>query len=161
MVSIKAAINKYKIGLIILSGLILVVVLFIFYFKYLEKNSNYSTGFIEINQKIINIEIASSPINQYFGLSKRKSLCADCGMLFIFTDKQIREFVMRNMEFPLDIIFIADGRIINIAENLEPEGNNPINKYKSIAPADKVLELNGGYCQKHGIEVGDSVIFND
>ncbi|MDP2944512.1 MAG: DUF192 domain-containing protein, partial [bacterium] len=61
------------------------------------------------------------------------------------------------MEFPLDIIFIEGGIIKNIAANLEPEGNNPTRIYESDGPADQVLEVNGGYCQKYNIRPGDKV----
>lgn len=116
---------------------------------------------IKINDKIIKVEIASSPWRQYFGLSNRDSLCLDCGMLFIFPDKQEREFVMRNMNFSLDIIFIADGRIVSISEKLEPEGSQPVNSYKSLVPVDMVLEVSGGYSQRHGIKINDQIVSYD
>ncbi|MDP2944440.1 MAG: DUF192 domain-containing protein, partial [bacterium] len=64
---------------------------------------------LKINQQEIKVEIASTLKQQYRGLSGRKSICADCGMLFNFSDSGVRSFVMRDMEFPLDIIFIEGG----------------------------------------------------
>ncbi|MFA5024340.1 MAG: DUF192 domain-containing protein [Patescibacteria group bacterium] len=115
---------------------------------------------LKINNSVIKVEIATRPQTQYQGLSGRKSLEANAGMLFDYTDKQIREFVMRNMNFPLDIIFIADGKIINIAANLTPEGAQPKEIYRSAQPVNQVLEVNGGYCEKNGIKVGDQVLIN-
>lgn len=108
------------------------------------------------NQKI-SVEIVRSPWQQYRGLSFRESLPPENGMLFLFPDKQARDFVMRQMRFPLDIIFIEDNKIQSIAADLEPEGASPQKIYSSSGPVDAVLELNGGYCARHNIKIGDLV----
>jgi len=118
------------------------------------------TAIVKIDAQEIPVEIAATPAATYRGLSDRPSLAPGCGMLFNFNDKQKQEFVMRDMNFPLDIIFIAAGKIIKIAADLPPEGHNPANIYDSGAPADQVLEVNGGYCREKGINVGDNVLVN-
>jgi uncharacterized membrane protein (UPF0127 family) len=126
--------------------------------------NNYLNGefkSVSLDNHLIKAELATSPDSQYLGLSNRDSLCSNCGMLFIFPEKDEQDFVMRDMKFPLDIVFLSDNSIINIEQQLPPEGNDPINIYKSIAPADKVLELPGGYCENNGIKVGDKLIIND
>ena len=117
-------------------------------------------GTIRIENSIINVEMADTPREQYRGLSNRPSLCADCGLLFNFPDQKVRGFVMRDMMFPLDIIFISSGKIIKIAKNLLPEGHETKNIYSSEAKADKVLEVNAGFCEKNGIKIGDQVFYN-
>lgn len=112
---------------------------------------------VKIGHQEIRAEIAATPLAIYRGLSARPALGADCGMLFNFSNRKEREFIMRNMKFPLDIIFIADKKIIKIAANLPPEGHNPTRIYQSGEPADQVLEVNGGYCEQKGISVGDRV----
>lgn len=158
--------HKRKKLYLLLLGLILVII-FLFCFI-ITIGVNRVNGINRINQKVeyknieikgynIKAEVTSDSWRQHQGLSNRDSLCADCGMLFIFPDKQIRKFVMRNMKFPLDIIFILDNKIINIAENLAPEGASPINIYASTVPVNNVLEITAGYAQKNGIKVGDTV----
>ena len=115
------------------------------------------TGSLKIGTQAINIELAENDQQWYQGLSDRDSLCAGCGMYFIFPAKDKLDFVMRNMRFPLDIIFISDDKILNIAENLAPEGNETKNIYSSAGEANRVLEVNAGYCQMHGIKAGDSI----
>jgi len=115
---------------------------------------------IKINNSFIKVEIAASLRDQYQGLSGRQFLEVNAGMLFTYPDKQIREFVMRNMNFPLDILFISGDRIIKIAPNLKPESFSPQIVYRSDEPVDKVLELNGAYCEREQIKVGDRVLFN-
>jgi len=112
---------------------------------------------IEINGKEIMVEMADTPAEHYRGLSNRKSLCEDCGMLFEFNNKKIRTFVMRDMNFPLDIIWIDDNIVIGVSKNLQPEGSGYKNYYKSPAPVDYVLEVNAGFADGEGIEVGDEV----
>lgn len=112
---------------------------------------------VKIGQQEIKAEVASTPARHYQGLSGREAICADCGMLFDFSDYGPKSFVMRNMKFPLDIIFIDDGIIRNIAANLQPEGANPQRIYESGGAANQVLEVNGGYCEKYNIKPGDKI----
>ncbi len=122
--------------------------------------------FVTINNTKIKVEIADTPELQYQGLSNREELCDNCGMLFVFPDKQILTFVMRDMNFPLDIIWIDDnlsaqaGKIVKINKNAIPEGSNPVMRYSSDMPVNYVLEINAGFCDGNGIEVGDSVEFD-
>jgi uncharacterized membrane protein (UPF0127 family) len=115
------------------------------------------TATVKINDRMIKAEVTTKPAAMYRGLSGRHSLCADCGLLFNFSDRAARQFVMRDMEFPLDIIFIGGGRIIKIAANLPPAGTPPEIIYNSDGPADQVLEVNAGYAAASGIKIGDIV----
>jgi uncharacterized membrane protein (UPF0127 family) len=116
------------------------------------------TTTLQINGREITAEVVTSSADLYHGLSGRANLCTDCGMLFVFNDDQNRDFVMRNMKFPLDIIFINQHQIQKIAANLPPEGNLPNTIYSSDSPADQVLEVNAGYTQRQGIKIGDTVL---
>jgi len=120
-------------------------------------NNSGRQAIVRINQQEIQVEIASTLDRQYRGLSGRESICADCGLLFNFSDSEVRSFVMRDMEFPLDIIFIEDGVIKNIAAALKPEGSKPTRIYASTGSVDQVLEVNGGYCERYNIKPGDSI----
>ena len=66
---------------------------------------------------------------------------------------------MRNMKFPLDIIFIKDDTIVEILENLEPEGSNPKEIYSSNQPVNSVLEINAGMSKQYDFKTGQKVIF--
>lgn len=121
-----------------------------------RENSEY----VIINNEKINIEIADTPESRYQGLSGRKELCDNCGMLFIFPDKQIRTFVMRDMNFPLDMIWINDNKVVKINKNTIPESSNPVMRYSSDVPVNYVLEVNGGFCDKNEIKVRDGVEFD-
>jgi uncharacterized membrane protein (UPF0127 family) len=118
-------------------------------------------NYVALDRNIkIKVETATTDSVRYQGLSNRESLCKNCGMLFVWPDKTIRTFVMRNMRFPLDIIFIADDKIVKIDSNLAPEGPNPKEIYESSVPVNYVLEINGGLSDLYGIEVGDEAFIS-
>ncbi|MDA3839667.1 MAG: DUF192 domain-containing protein [Patescibacteria group bacterium] len=116
--------------------------------------------YIKINDARINlIGIADNNDKAYLGLSFKESICANCGMLFPFDGKKIHNFVMRDMMFPLDIIWIDDNKIIKIDKNLQPEGHEVKNVYSSDQPVNNVLEVNAGFSDKKNIEIGDILVY--
>ena len=78
-------------------------------------------------------------------------------MLFRFPDRVQRAFVMRNMKFSLDIIFMDSGKVVKIFENLKPEGASPVAMYQSGQAVDEVLEINAGTAKRFSIKIGDSI----
>ena len=88
------------------------------------------------------------------GLSGRASLPPDYGMIFLYEDKDIPEFWMKDVLFPLDIIWIDDGVIIDIHENVPPPNpNTPDNQlelYSPKQPITMVLEVNAGVVKTLG-----------
>ncbi|MFP4040454.1 MAG: DUF192 domain-containing protein [Desulfosudaceae bacterium] len=111
---------------------------------------------VKIKNHKIFVELAQTTQEKYQGLSHRHQLCPYCGMLFVYPTAQERVFVMRNMNFPLDIIWIKDKKIVNINRNIQPE-KAPLKKYLSKQPVDLVLEVNGDFCRKNNIEIGDRI----
>lgn len=138
-----------------------------FAFLFLESKSvdkiDFNDGDVvvsKIKNKEINVELAVSPEKKYLGLSHRENIPDDFGMLFLFFDKEIRTFVMRDMKFNLDIVFIDENEIVKIYKNLSFEEFSQNIIYKSSTPVDKVLELKGGFCDQNKISVGDNFYFN-
>lgn len=126
------------------------------YIFFTKQDSDNITKVI-INDKIIEVEIADTPDERYQGLSGRESLCDNCGMLFVYSDKEARNYVMREMNFPLDIVFLNGDKIVKIDRDLEPEGEKPKNIYSSLVPVNYVLEVNGGVAGKNNWQVGDNI----
>lgn len=105
----------------------------------------------------ISVEIADTPQKRSFGLMYRRDLPESHGMLFLFPREEPLSFWMKNTPLPLDIIFInAAHTIVSIAHNTTPFSEKPL---PSGSPAQFVLEVNGGFCQRHGVAVGDRVEF--
>ncbi len=110
----------------------------------------------------IPVEISDSPAERTKGLSGKEFLSADVGMLFIFPVREIHRFWMPDMNFPIDIIWIVDNKVVGI----EREATNIFNRenpvfYLPPQAVDYVLEVNGGFARTKGLEVGADVSFEN
>src|SRR5215468_608682 len=119
--------------------------------------ANFST--LEIATKsgvhIFSVEMATTSDEKEKGLMYRKELADGKGMLFDFSPEQQISMWMKNTYISLDMIFIrADGRVLRIAENTEPESTAIIS---SGGLARGVLEVPAGTARKYGIAPGDRV----
>jgi uncharacterized membrane protein (UPF0127 family) len=111
----------------------------------------------------ITYETAISSEEKKSGLMNRTELDQNHGMIFVYDNADIRSFWMKNTLIPLDIIFLdSNKQIINI-EKAYPEPNTPdseLERYRSDAPAQYVIEVNQNFTDRHGIEQGDRVEFS-
>ena len=105
--------------------------------------------------QVFSVEMATTEQEKETGLMYRKELADGKGMLFDFSPEQEVSMWMKNTYISLDMIFIrADGRILRIAENTEPQSTKII---PSLGLAKGVLEVIAGTAQKYGIAPGDRV----
>ena len=113
-----------------------------------------------IKDVCIRAELATTDKARRRGLMFRKSMAEDKGMLFIFEQEFLAGFWMKNVRFPLDIIWIdSQKKIVDIYEYALPCKD----VCKTISPKANalfVLEVNAGFVKKQGIKIGDSLIFN-
>lgn len=116
-----------------------------------------------INNHKFNLKVAKTAKEKEVGLSETKSLSADNGMFFSFDKPDYYSFWMKNMNFPIDIIFIRDDTIVTIYENAKPPQNSneniPIYQPKDLS--DGVIEINSGLSSKYGFTKGDKVKFEN
>lgn len=114
-------------------------------------------GYICFDHSCIEVELAVTHEERRVGLMNRTSLPEDSGMLFIFDEEHIQKFWMKNVVIPLDIIWL-DGRgvIIHIDKNVMPCGEY-CKSFGLELSTKFVLELNGGYADRHNVNIGDSV----
>ena len=113
---------------------------------------------LEINGEVLDIEISADALSRTRGLSNRESLCENCGMVFIFGKESKYTFWMKDMNFPLDILYIQDDEIVEIFKDVQVLDN--ADEFTEIYPdvnADKVLELNAGWCEAYDVQVGDKI----
>ncbi len=105
-----------------------------------------------------NLKVARTSKEKEIGLSEEKNLGQNNGMLFTFEQEGYYTFWMKNMKFPIDIIYIRDGIIVTIYENVQPPKDNAnLPVYQPKSPADTVLEINAGLSSKYNFKEGDSV----
>jgi uncharacterized membrane protein (UPF0127 family) len=106
----------------------------------------------------IKVLVADTPTAAYQGLSDRASLGAYDGMLFVFPEAATRTFVMRRMQFPLDMVWITNGMVTDVKKQLPLEDvqfDSQLKLYSGAVPADMVLEVASGTADKLGFKVGD------
>lgn len=150
---------------IILIGGAILVVASLYFLTNLDETQNlkYHTGTIwfGINEtdKLI-VDIANTEEKRTRGLSYRKSLDEDRGMLFQFDQEAPHTFWMKDMHFPIDIIWIVRGKVVGIEENVpSPDPATPLNElptYSPPEPVDTVLETNAGWAKEQSVAIGDS-----
>ncbi len=117
------------------------------------------TADIFVGQSHFTVELARSSAEQALGLGKRGGLNPDSGMLFIFSKPSIQNFWMKDMEFPIDMVWIDENKkVIGFAENALPEDFPKV--YSSPKPASYVLEIGAGQVKIKSIQVGDEVNFD-
>ena len=94
------------------------------------------------------------------GLMFRENMGENEGMLFIFEAKEAQGFWMKNMKFPLDIIWVsAYKRIIDINENIPPCQGQICESYASRERIKYAIEVNAGFVKKNSIKKGQEVSF--
>ncbi len=105
------------------------------------------------------VSLAKTSQEKQIGLSKENSLAQDQGMLFIFEKPDYYSFWMKNMKFPLDILFIRDNTVVTIFTDVQTPlpTDETLPVYTPEEPADKVLEVNAGSIEKYHIKKGDEV----
>lgn len=119
------------------------------------------TSYLTIGEERIAVEIADTPQERQQGLMGRTLLFDGQGMLFVFDTPDYYSFWMRNVNFPLDIIFIsANSTIIGIRE-ADPCFSENCLLYVPAQPALYVLEVPQGYSAAHDITEGMTVEFGN
>ena len=109
---------------------------------------------VTIGKVTVQAEAVLTPERLYLGLSNRTELPEGRGMLFFMPAQEVQTFCMRGMRIPLDLIWIRDGRVAGLSRNVPPTfpGN-----LSSPEPVSHVLEVPGGFADRHGIKAGDRV----
>ncbi len=140
--------RKISIGF---SFLIIIAATFVGFFLI---NNQRHVPQVKIGGEIIKVDLAITTREQEQGLSGRSGLSANTGMLFIFDHSGKYPFWMKDMNFPIDMIWLSEsGEIIYIKKNALPDsypqafGPNKDAKY--------VLEVAPGFSDRTNLKEGD------
>ena len=136
-----------------LSPLIIMGIVFMICQKNIEASNQ-----VCFKGQCINVEIMRTRQEHSRGLQFRKTLDADSGMLFVFEKSYPYSFWMKDTLIPLDIIWIDESKkVIHIAHNVPPCKELPCPTYIPLSKALYILEVNAGYANKLGLQVGDII----
>ena len=136
-----------------------VIALYLFAYYFLPKLNSPDVEMKEIfigNAKM-QVELADTPEKMALGLSGRKSLDENNGMLFVFEEPDFHSFWMRGMKFPIDIIWFDENRkVVDYMKNTPPDSYPTA--FKPESRAKYVLETNSGWADTNNIKIGDTLI---
>lgn len=111
---------------------------------------------IVIDGTTLFVTYADDPDERHQGLSGVKALGTLEGKLFFFAEEGDHGFWMKDMNFPIDILWINnDLEIVHIEENVTPDSYPAV--YYPSAPARFVLETNAFFADTYKIEVGEKL----
>jgi len=145
---------------------IILVIVGVFYFWRIVfskmPNPPLTTDQIRVGSAVFTVELATTTLAEARGLSFRASLAEGTGMLFTFSPG-VQNFWMKDMNFPIDIIWIASGKVAGFVQDAMPQPGVALwnlTVYTSPDGVDRVLEVNAGTVAKDSIAIGNSVVFS-
>lgn len=104
----------------------------------------------------VEVRVADGMVKRYVGLSATDGLGDDEGMLFVHDESGEYAYVMRDMAFGLDIVFVAPNGTVTEIREAEPE-SRPYTRYRGTG--QYVLEVPKGWSDRNGVEPGDRLVF--
>jgi uncharacterized membrane protein (UPF0127 family) len=141
-------------GVIIFMALIFIFIQKIF-FSSSEVLDNQELIELRIDNVKVAVKISDTVEEKYKGLSFQDALAENEGMLFLHKNVGRHEYVMRDMKFDLDFVFIRDKEVVDIAKNVSKDYGGIV---KGATTYDKVLEVPAGWVDRNSIELEDKVI---
>ncbi len=140
--------------LFIISGIIIIVAAFWGWRRF--GYNDLRPQAVMIGNVSLIVDRVSSPAAVARGLSGRVRLPDKEGMLFVFPKPAVYRFWMKEMRFPIDIIWIGvEKKVVGFSENLAPESYPET--FAPPSPVQYVLEVNAGWVQRHNLALGAQV----
>ncbi len=150
--------NKIILSLIVAAGAVLILLVPIVFLKDEQPKEREKLQVLYVNERPVFTEVVSSKDEQERGLGGKESLPIDQGMLFVFGKPDLYAFWMKDMRFPIDIIWLdRDMLVVDVAEGVSPDSYPQI--FRPDEPASFVLELNAGSAERYGVHIGDRFHF--
>ena len=116
---------------------------------------------LDFSDVSIAAEIADTPASRAKGLSGVRSLPELRGMLFVVQEADYMGIWMKDMKFPIDILWIENGTVVDMKENIKPPlpntGLGALPIYRPAVRSSFILEVNAGFSRRHAIHIGDRV----
>jgi len=123
-----------------------------------EHKVTFEKAELILGKKTISVELAVTREQLSYGLMNRTSLPENSGMLFMFSNEEIKSFWMKNTFVDLSIGFfdkkqkLVDIQDMVAVKSVMEEPKSYISKY----PAKYALEVPKGWFAKNKINLGDN-----
>jgi len=106
------------------------------------------------------VSLAVTNFEKERGLGGSFFLSDRSGLLFVYDRDGYPAIWMKNMIFPIDIIWLnSDFRVIDVEKNVSP--NTYPTSFRPDLPARYVLEVNAGFFDLHNIQIGETLMLVD
>jgi len=155
--------TKNKLSIFIFVGVLVLVILVIGMMSFIEDTSidqELLFGTVYLAGDPIEVEIVHSLRRRAKGLSGKAALAPNNGMLFVFDESSRHGFWMKDMHFPIDIIWINEAFVIvDIKDNAEPNSFPEVFYPKTSALY--VLEVNASLAKSQSVIIGSTVSFEN
>ena len=148
---------------------VLILVCFIILAFSVQKNRHKSVAYcqterlpeaigIDVNKSWLIVEVARSDAEKAKGLSGRSCIESNTGMLFPYDEPGVYCFWMKDMNFPIDMIWLdKDKQVVKIQANVSPD-TYP-NSFCPEQPAQFVVEFEANYAARQGWQNGTQFSF--
>lgn len=115
---------------------------------------------LSVNGKPLRSQVVTSTEDITRGLGGHDPLADDEGMLFVFDQPGVYAFWMKGMRFPIDIVWVDHGKVVDIAPNMPPPASafDWPKTYRPKASADMVLEVAAGRAEAYGLRIGSEIV---
>ena len=119
---------------------------------------SYATTTVIAPNGALQAQIADTDASREQGLSDVPSMATSSGMLFAFDEPGSYGFWMKDMDFPLTMVWIgSDKQVVGLARDLSPDTYPEV--FFPPAPVEYVLEIDAGAEQSLGIATGTPLRF--
>jgi uncharacterized protein len=124
-------------------------------FLFLRNPAPGQNAAVTIGDKIIRVEVADTEALRDQGLGDRESLAPGYGMLFVFDTPSRPGFWMKDMKFPIDIVWIDEnGEVVGVERSVSPDSYPRV--FYPVENVKYVLETKAD----SGIDTGSHASFN-
>lgn len=143
-------IGKLLLGVLYTSIAVAVVIAVVFFT--VPRESPYISKVFLAGEEL-KLTFASTEELRRVGLSGRKGLGKNEGMLFNFPEPGFHGIWMKDMLFPIDVIWFNNDKIVDVWENASPDSYPKVHTPREKATI--VLEVNAGFVSEHHLKTGD------
>ena len=116
---------------------------------------------VEIGGTLVYAEVAESSSEKIRGLMYRTHLNETEGMLFVYDSERNLSFWMKNMEIPIDMIWLDSNlSIVHVEDSVPPCREDDCPTYTAPSKAMYILEVRANFTNRNDVQVGDRIKLN-
>jgi len=107
------------------------------------------------DSRVLQLELARTPLAWARGYMYRETISREEGMLFLFSESSFHSMWMKNCKVTLDIMWLdEEKKVVHLETKVPPCQEEPCPNFLSMRKARYVLEIQGGTALDSGVRVG-------